>query len=43
VLSQREQSFLAIAQDLQTNNPGWPGFVSGGWLSGAALYVAIAL
>ena len=31
------------AQGLQTNNPGWPGFASAGWITGAALYLSIAL
>lgn len=31
------------AQGLQTNNPGWPGFTSGGWISGGALYLSVAL
>ena len=26
---------------LQTNNPGFPGFASEGWLLGGSLYVAI--
>lgn len=30
------------AAGLQTNNPGWPGFASGGWLLNASLYVAMA-
>lgn len=30
------------AEGLQTNNPGWPGFGSGGWLIGAALYLSVA-
>ena len=29
------------AQGLQTNNPGWPGFSSEGWLAAAGLYVAV--
>ena len=31
------------AQGLQTNNPGWPGFASGGWMVGAAIYVSIPI
>ncbi|HET8938577.1 MAG TPA: hypothetical protein VFN67_34265 [Polyangiales bacterium] len=27
---------------LQTNNPGWPGFGSQGWLLGMSLYVAVS-
>jgi long-chain fatty acid transport protein len=30
------------AGGLQTNNPGWPGFSSGGWMLGGTLYVAVA-
>jgi hypothetical protein len=30
------------AQGLQTNNPGWPGFGSEGWIVGATLYVSLA-
>ena len=29
-------------EGLQTNNPGWPGFTSEGWLFGAGLTVAVA-
>lgn len=31
------------AEGLQTNNPGWPGFGSGGWILGAALYLSVAI
>jgi hypothetical protein len=31
------------AAGLQTNNPGWPGFSSKGWLAGAGLYLAVTL
>jgi hypothetical protein len=34
---------LEGAAGLQTNNPGWPGFSSKGWLAGAGLYIAVAL
>jgi hypothetical protein len=30
------------AQGLQTNNPGWPGFGSEGWILGATVYVSLA-
>jgi len=30
---------LAGREGLQTNNPGWPGFDSSGWLLGGAAYV----
>jgi long-chain fatty acid transport protein len=30
------------AEGLQTNNPGWPGFASGGWILAAALYLSVA-
>ena len=33
----------AGAQGLQTNNPGWPGFSSVGWILGASLYFSVAL
>ncbi len=28
---------------LQTNNPGWPGFSSEGWVSSAGLYLSVSL
>jgi long-chain fatty acid transport protein len=31
------------AAGLQTNNPGWPGFSSKGWLAGAGLYAVVTL
>ena len=31
------------SQGLQTNNPGWPGFSSGGWLWGGAFTLAVPL
>jgi long-chain fatty acid transport protein len=31
------------AQGLQTNNPGWPGFASDGWIWGGAFTLAIPL
>jgi hypothetical protein len=31
------------AQGLQTNNPGWPGFASDGWIWGGALTLGIPL
>ncbi|HEY8040710.1 MAG TPA: hypothetical protein VIF15_12985 [Polyangiaceae bacterium] len=31
------------AQGLQTNNPGWPGFASGGWLWGGTITVSVPL
>ncbi|MFT3922193.1 MAG: hypothetical protein QM778_06635 [Myxococcales bacterium] len=34
---------IAGAAGLQTNNPGWPGFSSGGWLTTAGLYLAVNL
>ena len=34
---------LAEAEGLQTNNPGWPGFASKGWVTTAALYVRVSL
>jgi hypothetical protein len=30
-------------EGLQTNNPGWPGFGSGGWVVGGAVYLSIAM
>jgi hypothetical protein len=30
-------------EGLQTNNPGWPGFGSKGWILGATLYLAVSL
>ena len=32
---------VAAAEGLQTNNPGWPGFASGGWLLAATLHLEI--
>jgi hypothetical protein len=29
-------------QGLQTNNPGWPGFGSEGWIVGGGLYLSVA-
>jgi hypothetical protein len=34
---------VASAQGLQTNNPGWPGFASGGWILAGTVYFSIAL
>jgi long-chain fatty acid transport protein len=34
---------LVGARGLQTNNPGWPGFSSGGWLATLGLYLAVTL
>lgn len=34
---------LPSAAGLQTNNPGWPGFASGGWIVGASLYLSLAI
>jgi len=31
------------SQGLQTNNPGWPGFSSGGWLWGGAVTLSVPL
>lgn len=31
------------AEGLQTNNPGWPGFSSGGWILAATINASIAL
>jgi hypothetical protein len=33
---------LAGSQGLQTNNPGWPGFGSSGYVLGAGIYVSVA-
>jgi hypothetical protein len=33
---------IAGRQGLQTNNPGWPGFGSAGWLTGGGMYLSIA-
>jgi hypothetical protein len=41
--AQKSGSPVPGAQGLQTNNPGWPGFSSGGWISGGALYLSIAI
>jgi hypothetical protein len=34
---------VASAPGLQTNNPGWPGFASGGWILGGTLYLTVSL
>ncbi len=34
---------LAGAAGLQTNNPGWPGFRSRGWLASGGIYLALTL
>jgi hypothetical protein len=31
------------AEGLQTNNPGWPGFASEGWVFASSLYLRVAL
>jgi len=41
--AQRSGQPVAGAGGLQTNNPGWPGFSSGGWITGGALYLSVAL
>jgi long-chain fatty acid transport protein len=34
---------VADADGLQTNNPGWPGFSSKGWLASMGFYLAVTL
>ena len=34
---------VAGSQGLQTNNPGWPGFSSGGWMWGGAVTLSMPL
>jgi len=34
---------VAGREGLQTNNPGWPGFSSGGWVTAAGLTLSVAL
>ena len=34
---------IAGARGLQTNNPGWPGFTSRGWVTTFGLYLTVAL
>jgi len=34
---------VATAQGLQTNNPGWPGFASRGWVLGGTVSLTVAL
>jgi long-chain fatty acid transport protein len=31
------------AEGLQTNNPGWPGYASSGWIMGGTVYLSVAL
>ena len=33
---------IAGRQGLQTNNPGWPGFGSDGWIVGGGVYLSVA-
>jgi hypothetical protein len=37
----RTGSPIAGARGLQTNNPGWPGFASEGWILGGAATLAL--
>jgi long-chain fatty acid transport protein len=39
--AQKSGEPVAGAEGLQTNNPGWPGFASGGWILSAALYLSL--
>jgi hypothetical protein len=32
---------IAGRQGLQTNNPGWPGFGSDGWIVGGGVYISV--
>jgi long-chain fatty acid transport protein len=41
--AQKSGSPVAGAEGLQTNNPGWPGFASGGYIVSAAVYLSLAL
>lgn len=41
--AQKSGEPVSGAQGLQTNNPGWPGFASGGWITGVAVYLSVAL
>ena len=34
---------VAAAKGLQTNNPGWPGFSSGGFILAGSLYLTVTL
>jgi hypothetical protein len=34
---------IAGAAGLQTNNPGWPGFTSQGWITTFGLYLTVTL
>ncbi|HMJ14744.1 MAG TPA: hypothetical protein VK524_25205, partial [Polyangiaceae bacterium] len=34
---------VAGAQGLQTNNPGWPGFESEGWVVASSLYFRVSI
>jgi hypothetical protein len=40
--AQRSGDPVAAAAGLQTNNPGWPGFASGGWIVAASLHLSVA-
>jgi len=40
--AQKSGEAVAGAEGLQTNNPGWPGFASGGWILAATLYLSVA-
>lgn len=41
--AQKSGDPVAGARGLQTNNPGWPGYASGGWITGGSLYLSVAL
>jgi hypothetical protein len=41
--AQKSGEPVASAPGLQTNNPGWPGFGSGGWIVGGAVYLSIVM
>jgi hypothetical protein len=41
--AQRVDEPVAGREGLQTNNPGWPGFSSSGWVLGGGVYLSIAM
>jgi len=43
VFSSGSTAAVPGAQGLQTNNPGWPGFSSGGWLWGGSITISVPL
>jgi hypothetical protein len=41
--AQRVDDPVAGREGLQTNNPGWPGFSSSGWVLGGGVYLSVGM